>query len=153
AGIGGFPAHAARDARAKGMAVTLGVALPRKRPRLLQEFLDRHDLRTDPAHALNRPMPRTLLMVFRDGARLLPVDGGPETPPAALVPPRDFDVLLINPGAAAQRRPLLAFLRRLAAERPHTAIGIVARDDWAAEDWHRLQGSGCHVFLNRSELE
>src|SRR5262245_57700858 len=146
AGIGGFPAHAARNARAKGMAVTLGVALPRKRPRLLQEFLDRHNLRIDPAHAHDGQMPHKLTFVFHDGIHRLLVDGGPETPPAALVPPRDFDVILISPGAPARRRPLNSFLRRLAAERPHATIGIVARDDWAAQDWHLLQGSRCHVF-------
>ena len=152
-GIGGFPAHAARTAHAKGRSVTLGVALPRKRPRLLQEFLDRHALRTDSTHTYGGPMPRTLRLVFADGTHRFLVDAGPETPAVALVAPQDCDVVLINPGAPARRRPLLSFLRRLAAQAPNTTIGIIARDDWEPQDWHLLQGSGCHVFLNRRELE
>jgi sugar/nucleoside kinase (ribokinase family) len=50
-----------------------------------------------------------------------------------------------------QPQPQL-FLRRLTDEAEHTAVGIVAREDWTTHDWQLVQGSGWHVFLNQREL-
>jgi sugar/nucleoside kinase (ribokinase family) len=152
-GLGGFPAHAARTARAKGLPVVLGAALPRRWPRALQGFLDLPGVRPGPAPAYAGPMPHTLVLVFADGTHRLLIDPGPETPPAALLPPAGCDVVLVNPGGAAGRRPLLSFFRRLADREPRPVVGLVGRDDWAPEDWEALAGSGAHVFLNRRELE